>query len=412
MVRIFSTHILLEMEIKIFAAENITGDAGVPGTMLPASTSSITATVDTMESDFNTLFNAGEGVFLTILLGFLCIFGLVANSITFWVIATSKNLRTNPFNVLILSLSVSDFFSALNSPLQIYRAIWGYLEFNMPEGVCKFTIGLSQLTMFVTVQHILVFSILRVVAILSPHKVKNNFSPKGAKIVACCIWIEVFFAYALFYIITATVVPYSPGRYKTACTAVSKEWRPVGEKYVAVALPIMLFAPFVGILLCAIIFSVTLIKIRLQRAKGSVVDSRNNYPVPDSEAFSDYKELEDSEKFAHDLIQEQENAALLQVTLIVFSFVFGYAIDAAYRMTKALDLRHLFNQRTKWLTVTIAYVCLRISECLNPLFYNLASSQMRESTKSFLSVFFKSSQRDGDKRSNDVTDEKKTSTKF
>lgn len=43
----------------------------------------------------------------------------------------------NPFNILILSLSISDFFSALNSPLQIYRSLWGYLEFNLPVGVCK-----------------------------------------------------------------------------------------------------------------------------------------------------------------------------------------------------------------------------------------------------------------------------------
>lgn len=372
------------METEMTFAYNATGS---PESTLPFQTSS--AKIDIMESmisDFENLFHVGEGVFLTVLLSLLCVFGLIANFTTFCVIATSNTLRRNPFNVLILSLSVSDFFSSLNSPLQIYRYIWGYLEFNLPVGVCKFTIGLYQLTMFVTVQHILVFSVLRVWAILSPAKVKKRFTPKGAKIIACVIWVEVFFAYALFYIITATVVPYSPGRYKTACTAVSKEWRPVGTKYVAVALPIMLFAPFAGIILCAIIFTVTLIRTRIKRAKGAVVDSKLKYSVTDSEAFSDYKELEESEHYTRQQLEEQENAALVQVSLIVFSFVFGYAIDAAYRMTKALDLRHLFTQRSKWLTITVSYVCLRISECLNPLFYNLASSQMRESTKKFLRI--------------------------
>lgn len=48
--------------------------------------------------------------------------------------------------------------------------------------IFQFTVGLNQLTMFVTVQHIMVFSVLRVFAILAPHKVKKNFSPKGAKV--------------------------------------------------------------------------------------------------------------------------------------------------------------------------------------------------------------------------------------
>lgn len=80
-----------------------------------------------------------------------------------------------------------------------------------------------------------------------------------------------------------------------------------------------------------------------------------------SEAFSDYKELEgkcsalfhrltenqvnlaalvDSEHITREQLKEQENAALVQVSLIVFSFVFGYSIDAGKEMEA------LFSQRT------------------------------------------------------------------
>lgn len=340
------------MEIDLLSLRNVTGTA--------ESSPFVTKPTEAARAMDN-IFYAWEGAIVTAILVILCVFGLVANAVTFCTIATSKVLRNSPFNILIMSLSISDFLSALNSPLFLYRSIWGYLEYNLSVGTCKFTVGLSQLTMFVTVQHILIFSLFRLLAILFPHKIKR-FTARWAKFACIFMWIEVFLGYSLFYIITATVVPYKPGRYKTACTFVATEWRPIGEKYVAIALPIMLFAPFVGILVCAVIITGALVKMRWKRgATRRMGDIR-------------------------DFRQEQENAALLQVSLIVFSFLFGYSIDAAYRMTKALDLRDLFTLRSKWLTITISYVCLRVSECLNPLFYNLASSQMRESTKKFLRI--------------------------
>lgn len=341
------------MEIKLLEAENVI--------LKPQYLVTTTLGKSTHDRATDTIFRNWEGAIITVILVVLCIFGLAANAITFCTIITSRVLRKSPFNILILSLSISDFLSALNSPLQMYRLIWGYLEYNLSVGSCKYTVGMIQLTMFVTVQHILVFALFRLLAILFPHKIKR-FTAKWAKGVCVFIWIEVFLAYSLFYIIASTVVPYKPGRYKTACTAVASSWRPIGTRYVRVALPIMLFAPFVGILLCTIIITGSLIKMRWNRAT-----SRRSGG-------------------AQDFRQEHENAALLQVTLIVFSFLFGYSIDAVYRMTKALDMRDLFTLRSKWLTVMISYVCLRFSECLNPVFYNLASSQMRESTRKFLRI--------------------------
>nr|XP_039251734.1 nociceptin receptor-like [Styela clava] len=316
----------------------------------------VTSTEKNVEP-YDMIFSLWEGVLVTTILGILCVFGLIANAVTFFVICTSKTLRKSSFNILIMSLCVSDFLSALNSPFQMYRRIWGFLEFELPVGFCKFTIGLGTWTMFVTVQHILVFSVFRLLAMQFPNKI-GRITPKIAKITAVVIWIEVFIVSALFYIMTSSVIPYKPGRYKTACTSVSKDWRPIAAEYTTYALPILLFAPFIGILLCAIIITYILIKIRKRRATQHTTNNKQK--------------------------QEQERMALIQVTLIVLSFFIGYSVESVYRMTKALDLRDLFTVRTKWVTLTTAYVLLRVSECLNPLFYNFGSSQMREKTKKFL----------------------------
>nr|XP_039271251.1 uncharacterized protein LOC120345772 isoform X1 [Styela clava] len=320
------------------------------------------------------LFHTWEGLLVTILLGILCVFGLVANALTFFVICSSRKLRTSPFNILILSLCMSDFLSALNSPFQIYRRIWGYLEFDLPLGFCKFTVGLSQWTMFVTVQHILVFGVFRLLAIQFPNKIKK-FSARWAKITAIFIWVEVFFVSALFYLMASTVIPYKPGRYKTACTSVSKDWRDIAGKYTTYALPILLFAPFIAIMICALIIVISMIQVRRKRANAIASQKKSSYGTTGQEqnCLPSYKEMQASQQTITEKIQERENVAMLQVTLIVFSFLLGYSAEAAYRMTKILNLRDLFTVRTKWLTLTVAYILLRISECLNPLFYNLSS---------------------------------------
>ncbi|XP_077972238.1 growth hormone secretagogue receptor type 1-like [Styela clava] len=298
--------------------------------------------------------NVERGIFSAIIV-ILGIFGVVANVVTFIVIFTSPKLSKSPFNVLLMSLCVSDFLSACNSGMQLYHYMWGLQEFTN-EFLCKATSGIRVLTEYVTIQHILVFSIVRLFVIQFPLKA-SSFKKNHARIIAVIIWIEVFFAAAIFRIIFPTVYPVRPDEKYSGCTSVGEHWRDTAILFQSFAVPIMLFLPMGGIVICTIGIITKLISVQKQRATlGQAVSRQDN----------------------------KQRAALIQTILIVFSFLIGYSGGAAFRFTITTKALFKFTARTKRMFALTAYTVLRTSECLNPVFYNLSSSQLRDATKALL----------------------------
>ena len=78
--------------------------------------------------------------------------------------------------------------------------------------------------------------------------------------------------------------------------------------------------------------------------------------------------------------------AFLQLGLIVLSFSIGYLPISAYYTWTTITLPERNPYTDYWFGV-ISYMCMRFSECMNPLMYSIGSSKLRVEIKSVLSSF-------------------------
>ncbi|XP_077974175.1 uncharacterized protein LOC144429833 [Styela clava] len=180
-------------------------------------------------------------------------------------------------------------------------------------------------TEYVTVQHILIFSIVRLYAMKCPMRVKRVFTPSMATITAAVIWLEVFLTAAIFRYIFPTVYPVQPDAEYSGCIAVPLEWKEA-----------------------------------LKLHKFTV-------PTPSPDRV------------------RNENKAILQVSLIVLSFILGYLGNAVNRVLVSLPIYYTIPLVSRsWFTFT-CYLLLRLSECLNPVFYSLGSDTLMKATKQLFS---------------------------
>nr|XP_039252975.1 platelet-activating factor receptor-like isoform X1 [Styela clava]XP_039252976.1 platelet-activating factor receptor-like isoform X1 [Styela clava] len=301
------------------------------------------------------LFFYSETLVLTVAIAVFFVFGICTNALTFIVIVSSKKLSKSPFNIMIMSLCVSDFLSACDSPFVLYRRSYGYFEYRLPVFFCKNTVALDFWTNNVTIQHILVFTILRIAAIKFPHRMKQ-FTAAKARILTATIWIETFLVNYVFYFSMLTVYPPGIAKAIRACSTDTKKVFFV-KMYLYIAYPIFLYIPLCSLILLSV-YLVFLIYQRRNMRKESNAD----------------------------IDVSKENFALLQLSLIMGSFMLGYIPDISYRFVIITQLwkKVAYHGRGPWQHSMITHICLRVSECLNPIIYNVASSTLRDHSKQFL----------------------------
>ncbi|XP_039265942.1 growth hormone secretagogue receptor type 1-like [Styela clava] len=298
------------------------------------------------------VFSMAQLVPILILFGVFMIFGMLANAVTFIVISNSKKTA---FNVFIMSLCVSDFLSAVNSPLIVYRALKAFDDYRLPVFFCKLGLSIDYWTSISTIQHILIFSFLRLYCIKFPHKF-NRITVNGSTISIVIIWFETFFVGFLVYMLWPDVqyLPDTiPPRFKCGMT---RAWAPTMFQYAMIAFPIFIYAPMVLILLTCLAVAIVLLQRRRDKEIGGRVGSK------------------------------KERFALLQLALIVISFLIGYSADASYRVTAISSIQRgkPISARTELIYSLISHCLLRLSECLNPIFYNFSSSELRSATKKYI----------------------------
>ncbi|XP_039263963.2 galanin receptor 2b-like [Styela clava] len=286
----------------------------------------------------------------------LGLFGVFANGLTIFVIMKNKELKKSPFNILLVSLCISDFLSASNSSIQSYSLLWSLRAYTGPEFFCKLSHSVRVWTEYVTVQHILIFSIVRLYAMKCPMRVKRVFTPSMATITAAVIWLEVFLTAAIFRYKFPTVYPVQPDAEYSGCIAVPLEWKEALKLH-KFTVPFMFFLPMSGIIGCAVYLAVTIYRMRHCDIPRT--------PSPDR--------------------IRNENKAILQVSLIVLSFILGYLGNAVNRVLVSLPIYYTIPLVSRsWFTFT-CYLLLRLSECLNPVFYSLGSDTLMKATKQLFS---------------------------
>nr|XP_039249317.1 D(1B) dopamine receptor-like isoform X1 [Styela clava] len=288
-------------------------------------------------------------------LGFSTIFGTVANGITFMVI---HKMKKTAFNIFIMSLCVSDFLSSINSSFMTYRSLKGFDDYRLPLAFCKLGIAVDFWTSISTIQHILIFSCLRFYCVKFPHRY-GNVTISKSKCLILTVWAETMLVGFVVYLCWPGfeyIDDSSPVRYKCDMTEI---WAPTMFWYAMVAFPILIYAPM--ILIMFVCLAIAIVLIHRKRKLRHIRSVRNDFRK--------------SEKFA-----------LIQLALIVVSFLLGYSADVSYRVTAIASI-----QRGKPLLVEtevvfslVSHCVLRLSECLNPIFYNFASSELRHATVNFL----------------------------
>ncbi|XP_076818862.1 trace amine-associated receptor 9-like isoform X1 [Clavelina lepadiformis] len=302
----------------------------------------------------------GIAVSAFIILAFL-VLGLFGNGLTFAVIVTYRMLSENVFMRFILSLCVSDLISALISWLFLYRRTWGFdVWAPLPDIFCKFYWAADIMTNFVTALHIFSFAVLRLISIQFP-VVYNKMKIWHGNIWIAIIWVLSFLCGFLpsWFIFGANErdrLSNSPDARWPACTVIWEQFE-FYKLFQEVCYPIFLYLPLVGVVVvCSAIVFIVRIKSR-KVAPSKKCEKR----------------------------QKREKQAVLQLLLIMASFLIGYIPFTAYEFWAVQDLpvTPYYRFADYWFGM-IEYFFLRFSECVNPLFYNLGSAKMRRHTKKFI----------------------------
>nr|XP_039258430.1 neuropeptides B/W receptor type 1-like [Styela clava] len=309
--------------------------------------------------------------FIVVLLSF-CAFGLFANSVTFTAIWKSPKLKSSVFNIFLMSLCVSDFVSAVDSLGVLYRRTWGFRYWNLPTVFCKLTLAVDLWTTIATIQHVLIFCVLRIISFKFPTKF-GLIKPSHAKTLVAVIWVETFFfGFLPFFIFPAVKMPPSDltKPYWYSC-AMQQKWLRSAGMYAFIGFPILIYIP----LLMVVVLCLLLIFFILQRRRSKILTQKNRSAA-----------------------MQKERSALIQLGLIAFSFLLGYIPYSAYGL-QSIIIRSKGGKLTAhldWFLSLFCHTLLRFSECLNPVFYNIASSNIREATaKLLIDVFGLTGRRNG-----------------
>ncbi|XP_078481740.1 neuromedin U receptor homolog nmur-2-like isoform X1 [Ciona intestinalis] len=316
-----------------------------------------TSTNSTYEPPFDSI---GIAISAAIIFTFL-VFGVVGNSLTLAVIFTYKELNNNLFMRFIFSLCISDLLSALISWLFLYRRTWGFDVWDpIPAVFCKFYWATDIMTSYATALHVLSFAIVRFISVQYPVQY-NKMKLMHANIWIVGIWVACIISGFIpsMFIFGAKArdrESSSPDSRWPSCTGNLADL----DKYILyqkVAYPLFLYIPTIGVVITCILIAVTL-KRRSGRANLNKKEERR---------------------------LRKERQAVLQLILIIVSFLLGYIPFTAYEFWGANThpRERYYFLVDNWFGM-IEYFCLRFSECLNPVFYNLGSTKMRTYTKTFL----------------------------
>ncbi|XP_039256222.2 alpha-1A adrenergic receptor-like [Styela clava] len=301
----------------------------------------------------------------------MSVFGLFANLITIIVITRSKKLSKSVFNLMIVSLCVSDLISAIISPLSLHRRTLGYDHWLLPEFFCKLFWAADHWTSYVTSLHILLFACIRLASVKSPTKYER-MKNKYVKAIVGVIWSVAFgcgfIPMWIWFGVKASDRPIDGhGTNWPDCTLYYERIEQF-QVYVKIAYTTFFYIPMVAILIISPSIAIIIMKRRKNRLQRRNIDGVNACP----------SEFEVKS-------QKKENSAIVQLAVIVGSYMLGYIPSSAYLLyATAAPQSTLQEQIFHWNFGTISYILLRLSECLNPIFYNVASSKMRKETKSFL----------------------------
>jgi len=284
--------------------------------------------------------------------------GILGNTITIAVILHYKILRKNIFMKFIVSLCVSDLLSACISWIHMYRRTWGFDDFNpVPEFFCRFYWGADLMTSYATALHIFTFSIFRFISLKYPIYFRL-LKKKTVYIILIGIWIACFgCGFIPWFYITGTSIPDRNSNLQNArwpaCTVSPDEDKmDIYKNLQYITFPLFIYIPVIGVVCTGVLIAIVV----TQSANSMTTKSKKE--------------------------KRKEKNAVIQLFSIATCFLFGYIPWSVYEIWSygTYPNEQYYLLVDYWFGF-ISYICLRFSECLNPIFYNFGSPKMRSHTE-------------------------------
>ncbi|XP_077967282.1 uncharacterized protein LOC120342630 isoform X3 [Styela clava] len=259
-------------------------NAGYNSTMMMSSTSSENITLIAWkdlekEAWERGIFSLSEAIAFSGAVGVMFIFSTIANIVTITVIAKTPKLISSPFNIMIISLCVSDLISTIYSPFILFWKTFGLFEYPLPMFFCKMLVSF--------------------------------------------IWLETALGNLIFAMWLPHVYPssdLSPTGF--SCAVHHARWKYL-RLFFYIGHPIFLFIPTI-LIVTLTFFLIGVLTKRMESIR---------------------------ERKKNDANLKKENAALIQLTLIVLSFLIGYLPDFGYKIFLLIYnvLRKRVDARSSWL---------------------------------------------------------------
>lgn len=278
--------------------------------------------------------------------GFLTVFGLMANCAMNVIL-----LRMKPtfFTVILIGLSTSDAISALNSPLYVYRQLY-WRDFKLPPVFCFTPIAGDITTSAVTVQLVFLLSLLRFRIITKRSDAKSESILRNSRL----------FVMVSYIVTSALVASYS---------AASIEVLDVRGRFVCKFKNRVDLFGVVVLILITTVGSILPIILTLLLCLAII-------------AFQVYRAMSSRAITQSAASKRKEKKALVQLATIIATFLAGYSADYGAKVF-FISNEFQFPDGVDDLIVLMTHGVLRITECVNPFMYYLASSDIQEEARSF-----------------------------
>lgn len=312
-----------------------------------------------------------SGLFFSVIIALLCLFGSAANIITIIVILRNKVLQAT--SNYLLSLAISDLIMLMMTvPVEIKFQLkfwpWDFGQF-----LCRLHPYLKEACLYTTALHIVAFTIERYIVICHPMRARTLLSKSRASKIICLIWLCSFIL-AMPVFLVYSVQFYCPGIPESQLCFPLFEY----DNYLSIFYSVMsIFLFLVPMTLIIVLYSLigkTLYSKTLTSGRRtSVVRSSKNQTK--GKAPSKASKNDAVDKARH---QAVKLLALIAVCFFVLWFPFMWIrLNPLFTLNKDNPNERTYHEWFYSISMTLLY----LSSCTNPLLYNIMSARFRKAYK-------------------------------
>ncbi|XP_071854205.1 growth hormone secretagogue receptor type 1-like isoform X3 [Apostichopus japonicus] len=306
-----------------------------------------------------------NGLFFSMILAILCIFGSIANILTIIVILRNKVLQATSH--YLLSLALSDLLMLLTTaPVEIKFQLH-FWPWSFPQFFCRLHPYVKEACLYTTVLHIVAFTIERYIVICHPMRARTILSQSRASKIIVLIWICSFILATPVFAVFSTQefcfgIPES-----TVCLPQYEL-----DRFLAIFYGISsIFLFLVPMTLIIVLYSLIA---RTLYAKNITSGRRTSMmKIPKKTAKKKHSTSDAVDKARHHAVKL---LALVAVCFFVLWFPFMWI------RLRPLIVSGGINESTyhEWL-YSISMTLLYLSSCANPVLYNIMSARFRKAYK-------------------------------